>query len=40
MLGRLNHVAIAVPDIVAASAIYRDMLGARSLTLRPCPSMG
>ena len=28
MLGRLNHVAIAVPDIVAASAIYRDILGA------------
>ncbi|MET0942322.1 MAG: methylmalonyl-CoA epimerase [Mesorhizobium sp.] len=28
MLGRLNHVAIAVPDIVAASAIYRDLLGA------------
>jgi methylmalonyl-CoA/ethylmalonyl-CoA epimerase len=28
MLGRLNHVAIAVPDIVAASAIYRDTLGA------------
>ena len=29
MLGRLNHVAIAVPDIVAAAAIYRDKLGAR-----------
>ena len=29
MLGRLNHVAIAVPDIAAASAIYRDMLGAK-----------
>ena len=29
MLGRLNHVAIAVPDIAAASAVYRDTLGAR-----------
>ncbi len=29
MIGRLNHVAIAVPDLVAASAQYRDTLGAR-----------
>jgi len=29
MIGRLNHVAIAVPDLVAASAVYRDILGAR-----------
>ncbi|MEP7455317.1 methylmalonyl-CoA epimerase [Phyllobacterium sp. SB3] len=29
MLGRLNHVAIAVPDMGAASAIYRDTLGAK-----------
>ncbi len=28
MIGRLNHVAIAVPDIGAASATYRDILGA------------
>ncbi len=28
MLGRLNHVAIAVRDIAAASAVYRDTLGA------------
>lgn len=28
MLGRLNHVAIAVPDIAAAAAVYRDTLGA------------
>ena len=28
MIGRLNHVAIAVPDIEAATAIYRDTLGA------------
>ncbi len=28
MIGRLNHFAIAVPDIAAAAAIYRDRLGA------------
>ena len=29
MIGRLNHVAIAVPDLEAATAQYRDMLGAK-----------
>jgi methylmalonyl-CoA/ethylmalonyl-CoA epimerase len=29
MIGRLNHVAIAVPDLAAAAARYRDALGAR-----------
>lgn len=29
MLGRLNHVAIAVPDMAAACAVYRDTLGAK-----------
>ena len=29
MIGRLNHVAIAVPDLEAAAATYRDVLGAR-----------
>jgi len=28
MIGRLNHVAIAVPDLEAATAQYRDTLGA------------
>ena len=28
MIGRLNHVGIAVPDLVGAAAQYRDMLGA------------
>jgi methylmalonyl-CoA/ethylmalonyl-CoA epimerase len=28
VIGRLNHVAIAVPDLDAASARYRDTLGA------------
>ena len=28
MIGRLNHVAIAVPDLAAASDLYRGTLGA------------
>lgn len=28
-LGRLNHVAIAVPDMEAATKLYRDVLGAK-----------
>jgi methylmalonyl-CoA/ethylmalonyl-CoA epimerase len=29
MIGRLNHVAIVVPDLAAAAAVYRDSLGAQ-----------
>ena len=29
MIGRLNHVAIAVPDLEGAAANYRDTLGAK-----------
>ena len=29
MIGRLNHVAIAVPDLDAACAQYKDTLGAK-----------
>ena len=29
MIGRLNHVAIVVPDLAAARALYRDVLGAK-----------
>jgi methylmalonyl-CoA/ethylmalonyl-CoA epimerase len=29
MIGRLNHVAIAVPDLAAAVHTYREVLGAR-----------
>jgi len=29
MIGRLNHVAIAVPDLAAASKLYRSTLGAK-----------
>lgn len=32
MIGRLNHVAIAVPDLEAAAATYRSVLGA---TVKP-----
>jgi methylmalonyl-CoA/ethylmalonyl-CoA epimerase len=28
MIGKLNHVAIAVPDLAKATATYRDSLGA------------
>jgi methylmalonyl-CoA/ethylmalonyl-CoA epimerase len=28
MIGRLNHVALAVPDLAAAAALYRNALGA------------
>ena len=28
MIGRLNHVAIAVPDLAGAAALYRDTLDA------------
>ena len=28
MLGRLNHVAIVVPDLAVATALYRDTMGA------------
>lgn len=30
MIGRLNHVAIAVPDLDAAARQYRDVLGAET----------
>lgn len=29
MIGRLNHVAIAVPDLAAAARLYRNTLGAK-----------
>lgn len=29
MIGKLNHVAIAVPDLAAASVLYRNALGAK-----------
>ena len=40
MIGRLNHVAIAVNDLAAASAIYRDTLGAEVSPPAPQPDHG
>jgi methylmalonyl-CoA/ethylmalonyl-CoA epimerase len=40
MLGRLNHVAIAVPDLAAGTAVYRDMLGAKVSAPQPEPAHG
>jgi methylmalonyl-CoA/ethylmalonyl-CoA epimerase len=40
MIGRLNHVAIVVPDIAAASAVYRQALGARVSEPRALPAHG
>lgn len=40
MIGRLNHIAIAVKDLAAASATYRDVLGARVSAPLPQPEHG
>jgi len=40
MIGRLNHVAIVVPDLQAATAQYRDLLGARVSAEQAQPAHG
>ena len=40
MIGRLNHVAIAVPDLESAAAVYRDTLGATVSEPLPLPEHG
>jgi methylmalonyl-CoA/ethylmalonyl-CoA epimerase len=40
MIGRLNHVAIVVPDLAAASALYRQVLGASVSEPNPLPAHG
>ncbi|WP_018900196.1 methylmalonyl-CoA epimerase [Rhizobium sp. 2MFCol3.1] len=40
MLGRVNHVAIAVPDLAAATAAYRDTLGAAVSAAEALPEHG
>ena len=40
MIGRLNHVAIAVPDLDAAIVTYRDTLGAAVSSVVPQPDHG
>ncbi len=40
MLDRLNHVAIAVPDLQAGARVYRDTLGAKVSEPQPEPDHG
>ena len=40
MIGRLNHVAVAVPDLDAAAANYRDVLGAQVSQPQDLPDHG
>ena len=40
MLGRVNHVAIAVPDLAVAAAAYRETLGATVSAPQALPEHG
>ena len=40
MIGRLNHVAIAVPDLSSAIRLYRETLGAEVSAPLPQPDHG
>jgi methylmalonyl-CoA/ethylmalonyl-CoA epimerase len=40
MIGRLNHVAIAVKDLAAATAVYKNALGAVVTDPTPQPEHG
>lgn len=40
MIGRLNHLAIAVADLAAEAARYRDLLGARVSEPQDLPAHG
>jgi methylmalonyl-CoA/ethylmalonyl-CoA epimerase len=40
MIGRVNHIAIAVPDLASATATYRDTLGATVSQPQPLPEHG
>lgn len=40
MLGRLNHVALAVPDLKAAARLYREKLGAKVSRPKRFPKHG
>lgn len=40
MIGRLNHVALAVRDLAQATAMYRDTLGAQVSAPLPQPEHG
>ena len=40
MIGKLNHVAIVVPDLAAAGDLYRDTFGARVSAALDLPEHG
>lgn len=40
MIGKLNHIAIVVPDLQAASVLYRDTLGATVSNPSDLPAHG
>ena len=40
MIGRLNHVAIVVPDLAAGAAVYRDTIGAKVSDVQTLPEHG
>ena len=40
MIGRLNHIAIAVPDLAAATKLYSETLGAKVSPPQPEPAHG
>jgi methylmalonyl-CoA/ethylmalonyl-CoA epimerase len=40
MIGRLNHVAVVVPDLAKAAAVYRDTLGAAVSAPQALPAHG
>ncbi len=40
MIGRLNHVAIVVPDLAAAAEMYKTSLGATVTAPQPLPEHG
>ena len=40
MIGRLNHVAIVVPDLAAAARTYREVLGAKVSNPLDMPAHG
>jgi methylmalonyl-CoA/ethylmalonyl-CoA epimerase len=40
MIGKLNHVAIVVPDLDAATKTYRDVLGAKVSEPKTLPAHG
>src|SRR5208282_4645254 len=40
MIGKLNHLAVVVPDLIVASGVYRQMLGASVSEPQALPAHG